>query len=197
MRNNSRNTLRNKILRQRAELSNSTNALTATALLKNIQTIPQFTKSKRISAYLAMNGEMDAEATFKWARAQGKKTYLPVMKGKFLKFAELSNNTTLIPGTYNIKVPEHHTKDLLCPEDLDIVLVPLLGFDEQMNRIGMGGGYYDRSFEFKTKSALKTPTLIGIAHELQKQKAVPAEPWDVPMDYVVTEDSVYSLSVNL
>jgi len=75
-------------------------------------------------------------------------------------------------------------------EQLDAVLVPLLGFDQMGNRLGMGGGFYDRSFEFRIKSATKTPVLIGVAYDFQQLDNLPAEPWDVPLDIIITETGV-------
>ena len=80
---------------------------------------------------------------------------------------------------------------MLAPEALDLVLAPLVVFDPQRNRIGMGGGYYDRSFEFRKQAQRDAPILIGVAHELQKVDQLIAEDWDVRLDMVVTDGGIY------
>jgi len=79
------------------------------------------------------------------------------------------------------------------PDQLDVVLVPLVAFDLTCNRIGMGGGFYDRSFEFR-KNTPAPPTLVGVAHAFQQVKDVLAQPWDVPLDFVATDNGVLSNS---
>ena len=80
---------------------------------------------------------------------------------------------------------------MLGPEAIDLVLVPLVAFDPQRNRIGMGGGFYDRSFAFRKNPDQPRPVLIGVAHELQKVDLLEPEPWDVQLDMVVTDQAVY------
>ena len=65
--------------------------------------------------------------------------------------------------------------------------MPLVGFDEQCNRMGMGGGYYDRCFAHKRDQNSQKPVLIGVAYELQGVANVHTEDWDVPLDYIITE----------
>ena len=72
--------------------------------------------------------------------------------------------------------------------NLDIILTPLVAFDSAGNRIGMGGGYYDRTFAFlKRRTTWRKPKLIGIAFGLQEVDAVPVDTWDVPLDGILTE----------
>ena len=91
------------------------------------------------------------------------------------------------------KLPEPDVTDaeMLEPESLDLVLVPLVVFDPQLNRIGMGGGYYDRSFEFRKQPGCNVPALIGVAHELQKVDQLVPEEWDVRLDMVITDAAIY------
>ena len=75
---------------------------------------------------------------------------------------------------------------------LDLILVPLVAFDANGQRVGMGGGFYDRTLgKARINSTWKRPYLIGIAHELQRVPAIAVQPWDVQMDAVVTEAGVY------
>ena len=81
---------------------------------------------------------------------------------------------------------------MIAARNLDLVIVPLLGFDQDCNRIGMGGGYYDRSFAFRRRfKHVKRPYLLGVAHEAQRVERIKAQPWDVSLDAVVTEKNLY------
>jgi 5-formyltetrahydrofolate cyclo-ligase len=71
------------------------------------------------------------------------------------------------------------------------VLVPLVGFDEHCNRLGMGKGFYDRTFGYKTRTGYNKPKLIGLAHECQKIPSVPTDSWDVRLDGVISDRGVY------
>ncbi len=86
-------------------------------------------------------------------------------------------------GPYGIAEPSKGTP--VDPKDLDVILVPLVAFDEALHRLGHGKGYYDRFLQ-KTQ-ALK----IGIAYEVQKEKDIPVTDEDVPMDLIITEETVY------
>jgi 5-formyltetrahydrofolate cyclo-ligase len=84
------------------------------------------------------------------------------------------------------------TGGLIAARDLDLVIVPLLGFDNACHRIGMGGGYYDRSFAFARRLRhISAPFMLGFAHEAQRVDQLPQRPWDVPMDAVVTQRKLY------
>ena len=82
-------------------------------------------------------------------------------------------------------------QQLIAGENLEFVVVPLVAFDSKCNRIGMGGGYYDRTFEFCKQNLEKRTTLVGIGYELQKLDQITSQDWDVALDYVVTELAVY------
>ena len=81
---------------------------------------------------------------------------------------------------------------MLHPDQLDLVLAPLVVFDENRNRIGMGGGFYDRSFAMRKAVEVTEPVLIGVAHELQKVDEIIPQEWDVRLDMVVTDQAIYA-----
>ena len=85
--------------------------------------------------------------------------------------------------------------DLLAPADLDVVLVPLLGFDRRGHRLGFGGGYYDRSFAFLNgRTDVGKPVLVGVAYSTQEIATLDEQPWDVRLDYVATERELIDLT---
>jgi 5-formyltetrahydrofolate cyclo-ligase len=78
---------------------------------------------------------------------------------------------------------------------LDVILMPLVAFDGQGNRLGMGAGYYDRTLAFlRHRRHWRKPRIIGLAYEFQRMPALPAEPWDVPLDGIITEAGFYKIS---
>jgi 5-formyltetrahydrofolate cyclo-ligase len=92
---------------------------------------------------------------------------------------------------FRLLEPDVGDDQMLAPRELDLVLAPLVVFDAGRNRIGMGGGYYDRSFAFRKDPARTAPVLIGVAHELQKVDSIEPEDWDVRLDKIVTDCAVY------
>lgn len=96
------------------------------------------------------------------------------------------------PNRYGIAEPVHRGLHLCSVRALHLVLLPLVGFDARCNRIGMGGGFYDRSFAFlRGRRCWRRPLLVGLAHECQRVDAIKPRPWDLPLDAVVSERRIY------
>ncbi len=190
MKGDSRDAIRQAMLYQRAALDRDTLQHSAQSLLQNLKSLTQFRKSKRISAYIAVKGEIDPSPALAWAREQKAVTYLPIAMYRKLRFAPYNEQTTLVAGDYNIPVPDYDKSELINADELDLVLVPMVAFDKTLNRLGMGGGYYDRSFAFRSEPS-DHPYLVGVAHDFQGIDQLPAEPWDIPMDAIVTDEKIY------
>jgi len=93
---------------------------------------------------------------------------------------------------FNIPEPVVRHDRLIAPRDLDLVILPLLGFDHDCNRIGMGGGFYDRTFAFMHRlNHIAGPYLLGLAHEIQRVEVLVMQRWDIPLDAVATEQRIY------
>ena len=92
---------------------------------------------------------------------------------------------------FRLPEPDVGDDEMLQPAELDLVLAPLVVFDADRNRIGMGGGFYDRSFAMRQDAAISLPVLIGVAHDLQKVDAIIPQDWDVRLDMVVTDQAIY------
>ena len=98
----------------------------------------------------------------------------------------------LVRNRFGIPEPSLRQHRIALPWALDVILVPLVGFDSACRRLGMGGGFYDRTLGFlRHRTHWRRPTLIGLAHECQRVAELEAQPWDVPLDMVVTEKRVY------
>ena len=148
----------------------------------------------RLAGYQAVRGEISVDAILQSARTQGALTALPVISNETLLFAPFNDQTPMLKRRFGLAEPDVPTTTYLQPEELDCILVPLVAFDEAANRMGMGGGFYDKSFAFMRDARNRLnqqPLLIGVAHELQKSETVFHEWWDVPLDMVITDKNVY------
>lgn len=156
-----------------------------------------FRHARRIAFYLPNDGELDPDFALDIAAAAGKQTYLPVLDplgGKTLKFARWQPGDKLIANRFGIAEPSLKTATFAAPWTLDVVCVPLVAFDGSGNRLGMGGGFYDRTFASCYHGRRKRPLLVGLAHYFQQQSNLPADPWDVAMHAVATDLGVIVFS---
>jgi 5-formyltetrahydrofolate cyclo-ligase len=151
---------------------------------------PLFLASQNIACYFAQDHEFDCAPFLQAIWAAEKNAFLPVLADQQLTFAAYQPDDELALNRYNI--PEPANKKWIAAEELDLVLVPLVGFDLQGARLGMGGGYYDRTFAFIAEKLAKKPYLIGLAYECQYVEEVPEEVFDVALDAVLTESSLYT-----
>lgn len=149
-------------------------------------------RAAHIAAYLATNNEVDCEPVVEEAWARKRRVYLPILAGKSLYFGAANPATEMRPNQFGILEPVVRARDLRSPGALDVVVVPLVAFDAEGNRVGMGGGFYDRSFAFlNRRNTWRHPKLIGVAYEFQRIDQLAPSPWDVRIDAVVTEKKVY------
>jgi 5-formyltetrahydrofolate cyclo-ligase len=183
--------LRQRNRKLRAQLSEDELELAATAVCKRICALAEFKTAQHIAAYFAVNGEIGLAPVIDRALSQGKQIYLPNLDQKTLRFSPYDHAQKMRINRYKLPEPDVADDEMLNPSDLDLVLVPLVVFDAARNRIGMGGGFYDRSFAFRKASDSHSPLLIGIAHELQKVDQLVPEEWDVALDMVATDQAIY------
>ena len=105
-----------------------------------------------------------------------------------MKFVHYTPNTEFLMNRYNIPEPVHGPEDLQDANILDLVLTPLVGFDDRGSRMGMGKGFYDRTFEFVRET--QKPFLLGLAHSCQQMDSLKAEEWDIPLNALATEEQL-------
>jgi 5-formyltetrahydrofolate cyclo-ligase len=119
----------------------------------------------------------------------GKQVSAPVLgKNGTMRFRKLNADSSLSPNRFGLLEPQEG--EFVDPHRLDIVITPLVAFDSSGNRIGMGGGYFDRTFSFlKTRKLWMRPKLIGVAFACQKVKKISPNPWDIGLFRIVTEAS--------
>jgi 5-formyltetrahydrofolate cyclo-ligase len=183
------NRIRREQRAQRRALSPGRREQLARRAARRLLAHPWFRNTRHIAAYLAVQGELDPAPLVAAALALGKRIYLPVLPrgARALRFAPCRAGTRLARNRYGILEPRvaHHLHR--SGMALDLVLLPLVAFDTTGNRLGMGAGYYDRSFAPRLKRRLRQPRLIGLGYTFQQVARLTARRWDVPLDAVVTE----------
>ena len=151
---------------------------------------PQLQRARHIGIYWPMDGELDIRWLFQ--RFPDKHFYLPILPAAprpHLRFRRWHGGPLTFRNRY--RIPEPLRGASLAPHRLDMVLVPLVAFDETGARLGMGAGFYDRTFAFKRVLPGSGPELIGAAHQLQCVENLPTDSWDIPLGGVVTERRFY------
>lgn len=147
---------------------------------------------QRFAIYLDSDGELQTQLLINLLLKLKKQVYLPVLyplKHNRLWFLPYKKTTTLKLNKFKIAEPCNY-KQRVTTCSLSVIFMPLVGFDDKGNRIGMGGGFYDRTLSpCKTRSQ-RHPLLIGLAHELQKLNLIDKNTWDIPMHMLITEKKI-------
>lgn len=190
MSNLDKSALRQQFRHERQQLSETQQLTASKHVLTNLKKQQFFKAAENIALYLPNDGEVSLNKLLDDTGETPKRWFLPcVTPTHSLRFREYQGPSNLRRNRYGIAEPLPK-----CPalpnESLDLVLLPLVAFDKGGRRLGMGGGYYDRSFAFKHKRAQGNPVLVGTAHDCQKADSLPNESWDVPLDYIVTDTQI-------
>jgi 5-formyltetrahydrofolate cyclo-ligase len=184
----SRRSLRSNMRIQRRDLSKSARTAMSEALARHVRKSLRIRRARRIACYLSNDGEVDLGPALDVMRANGTQVLLPALHGGALWFLPYGGDTALVPNRFGIPEPAVPARTRCRARDLDLVLMPLVAFDATGNRLGMGGGFYDRTFSYlRNRVVWHKPLLIGVAYEFQRLESLPARPWDVPLHGVVTE----------
>lgn len=184
---------------QRRLLSAFQQKKAAQNLCSTLTLSPHFNRSKHVAIYLANDGEIDPARFITKLWKSKKNCYLPVLhptKKNCLWFYLYTPQTRLTKNRFGILEPAINNKRKISPWALNLVLFPLVAFDEQGGRLGMGGGFYDRTFEFtredKANALFNRTKLVGLAHHFQQVTSIPAEPWDIPLHGIATDHNTLS-----
>ncbi|ARU55075.1 5-formyltetrahydrofolate cyclo-ligase [Oleiphilus messinensis] len=191
----SRRTIRSKMRQRRRQLTAATQQKSAQNAARITQSQRFFINSKRLAAYLSNDGELSPEYVISKALGSRKSVYLPVLHPilhNCLWFLEYTENTPLRKNRFGILEPDVKRAKRVQPWTLNVVLMPLVAFDPKGSRLGMGGGFYDRTFSH-LRPMVRRPKLIGFAHGFQCVKALPSENWDVPMTGIITEERYFQV----
>ncbi len=183
----SRQQLRTLIRQRRQQLSVDAQQQAAVALATKVSTSAVIQHSQHIALYLANDGELDTTGLIQALWQQNKHVYLPVLHpftAGYLLFVRYCHTTALKLNRFGIAEPLPACPDIIPLQQLDVIFTPLVAFDHAGNRLGMGGGFYDR-----TLSQLPCNNhvhIIGLAHDCQLVDAVPKEAWDIPLQQIIT-----------
>lgn len=163
---------------------------TAAQLITNkIMTTNHMLRSMRIAIFVAFDGEINTTLLIKALLLMGKQIYLPILpnsKFKCLLFARYTFSTPLICNYLNIYEPKWNDSSIIPIEKLDIIFVPLVAFDTGGNRLGMGGGFYDRTLKNWKYQSNYIP--VGLAYDFQRipTRLLPTETWDITLPEIIT-----------
>jgi 5-formyltetrahydrofolate cyclo-ligase len=179
--------MRNEVLTRRLMMTAEANADLSRRIAAHVAAMDAFTQAGTIMAYWPFRNEVDTSQIVRAALAAGKRVALPrtiKQEKRLMRLLVTDIERDLIPGAYGIMEPRPELPEASA-EEIGLVIVPGLVFDRVGNRIGYGGGYYDRALPLLTKAAK-----VAVAFNLQLVSRVPADERDRPVDYVVTEEEV-------
>lgn len=180
--------LRNKLRHRRRALSPAEQHIAATLLTDNFFHAGLQLKYQRIGFYWPFDGEIDPRPLTDKLVSMGKQCFLPVLHPlgqNRIYFGRYSPTGDIAQNRFGIMEPLDDAR--IAPIwSLDLILMPLVGFDESGNRLGMGAGFYDRSFAFLRRQSFG-PALVGLAHQCQQTDSITTEPWDIPMSGILTD----------
>jgi 5-formyltetrahydrofolate cyclo-ligase len=193
-----RTALRQELRHRRQMLSPQQQRQASLDVLHQLNQLPLFRQSQRVALYIAADGELDPAFIAQHLWQQNKDCYLPILdsaESVELRFVRYDAETPLRPNRYGIPEPDPRHNPNLSAELLDMVLLPLVGFDRAGVRLGMGGGFYDRTFAFKQHSAPNKPWLIGLAHGCQEVEKLVAASWDIPLMGIATDKEIIQVNM--
>lgn len=147
-----------------------------------------YQRARTIFSYQPVGGEVDVSSINQVAELSHKIVAYPVCTGEGIMVAAVpETGSAWEEGKYGIRAPLLDRSRILSPEEIDLVLVPCTAFDEALMRVGMGAGYYDRYLPQCTHAIR-----VAVAYEAQKVSRAAADPWDFPMDAILTEKRWYT-----
>jgi 5-formyltetrahydrofolate cyclo-ligase len=185
---------RRRLKRLRASLQGLQRAAAERAILATLDQLRIIRRGARVALYLPMRGEVNVRPGLAAARRRGVQVYVPSIvsrrRGRMI-FVPWTPGGPWRRNAYGIEEPAG-VAGRMPALGLDVVVLPVVGFDRRGNRLGMGAGYYDRALRRRLDAGRrwKRPRLVGVAFACQELATVPASPWDVPLDLIVTERGV-------
>ncbi|EKO3552007.1 5-formyltetrahydrofolate cyclo-ligase [Vibrio fluvialis] len=189
----SRHELRKLVRQQRNQLSSDIQYQASQDLICRFAALPEMQTCHHIALYLSTDGELDTQPLIEWLWSQGKAVYLPVLhpfSAGHLLFLHYQSSTPMTYNKFGIMEPKLNQTLVKPVKELDLICTPLVAFDSHGHRLGMGGGYYDRTLAhwFKTGEGAQP---MGLAHDCQHVEQLPTEAWDIPLPKIVTPSQIW------
>ncbi len=183
--NDEKNVIRKQMKQLRADMTRTERFEKSMQIFEQLITVPEFKRADRIYTYVSMDNEIDTIMLIDYSLSLEKRVFVPRVSGKDMEFYEISDISELSPGYMGIYEPDINGKE---PDysRTGFMCMPGLAFDKSYNRIGYGGGFYDRYLSVENKLYK-----AALAYEAQLLESIPAQDGDVRPDMIVTEESIY------
>lgn len=180
-----KNLIRKQMKQLRADMTRTERFEKSMQIFEQLITVPEFKRADRIYTYVSMDNEIDTIMLIDYSLSLEKRVFVPRVSGKNMEFYEISDISELNPGYMGIYEPDINGKE---PDysRTGFMCMPGLAFDRSYNRIGYGGGFYDRYLSVDNKLYK-----AALAYEAQLLESIPAQDGDVRPDMIVTEESIY------
>ncbi|CAB0151891.1 5-formyltetrahydrofolate cyclo-ligase [Pseudidiomarina piscicola] len=189
-----RQQLRKHLLKQRQALTSQQRNHGAAQVLAHLSQLPELQRPRRLASYHSVRAELPTAAINTSLQQQGHQLALPVLhpvNTNHLLFLHVHAGTCWQNNSYGIPEPRLACTDIVPLAELTLLLVPLVGFDNNGNRMGMGGGFYDRTLAAWHAGQLPHLHPIGLAFDCQHVERLPNEAWDVPLPRVITPAKIW------
>ncbi|MDX7992293.1 5-formyltetrahydrofolate cyclo-ligase [Xenorhabdus littoralis] len=186
-----RKSIRKQIRQLRQNLSPEQQSRFAQQAVKQVMVNPKIQQANKIALYLSFDGELDTRPLIQQLWQQNKQVYLPILhpfRQHHLLFLRYQSDTPLIRNRFNIEEPPLDIRQVLPVSELDVMFIPLVAFDCTGQRLGMGGGFYDRTL---AKWQQQNFYPIGLAHDFQLVETLPSASWDIPLPEIITPEKVW------
>jgi 5-formyltetrahydrofolate cyclo-ligase len=187
----SRNEIRQLIRQQRRALTPTQQSHAAQQAAARMLAYPPVVMAHTVALFLSFDGELDTRPLIDQLWRAGKKVYLPVLhpfSAGNLLFLHYHPQSELVVNRLKITEPKLDLREVLPLQDLDVLVTPLVAFDDNGQRLGMGGGFYDRTLQNWQQHGIQP---VGYAHDCQRVEKLPVEEWDIPLPAVVTPSKVW------
>lgn len=186
-----RQQIRQQIRQRRRALTPEQQTQFALQAADRMMAYPPVLLAQTVAVFLSFDGELDTLPLIDQLWRAGKRVYLPVLHpfspGNLL-FLHYHPSSDLVVNRLNIREPKLDVRDVLPLSQLDVLVTPLVAFDAAGQRLGMGGGFYDRTLQNWRQHRLQP---VGYAHDCQQVDALPTEQWDIPLPAVITPSKTW------
>ncbi|AWF50597.1 5-formyltetrahydrofolate cyclo-ligase [Klebsiella michiganensis] len=186
-----RQQIRQQIRQRRRALTPEQQTQFALHAADRMMAYPPVLLAQTVAVFLSFDGELDTRPLIDQLWRAGKRVYLPVLHpfspGNLL-FLHYHPSSDLVVNRLNIREPKLDVRDVLPLSQLDVLVTPLVAFDAAGQRLGMGGGFYDRTLQNWRQHRLQP---VGYAHDCQQVDALPTEQWDIPLPAVITPSKTW------